>query len=174
MDTESTTWHLMKQEDGTTFGPVPFEQIREWAMAAQIAPHDRLSTDGQTWVKAPTIPELGMDWLVVTAPDQLYGPTTSGTVREFLVSGEITESTPLINCVTGEQVAVCDVPALVREERIGGQPIAPGRTGIRQNLQQRIRDLERALLEQRRLLEQAEERCRKLETRLAEFTVRKV
>ncbi len=166
------TWHLMKQEDGSTFGPVTSSQMKEWAMSAQISPHDRVSQDGQTWQKSPSWPELGMDWLVVTAPDQLYGPTTIGTVREFLITGEITHTTVLINCCTGEQCIVREAPALAREETLGGQSVVPGRTGIRQNLQQRIRDLERTVLEQRRLLEQAEERCRRFEARIAELPPR--
>jgi len=55
-------WFLRKHEDGSTFGPVQFEQITRWAAAAQIAPHDTLSSDGQTWIKAPMVPQLGMDW----------------------------------------------------------------------------------------------------------------
>jgi hypothetical protein len=45
-------WFLRKQEDGSTSDPVQFDQITRWAAAAQIAPHDTLSSDGQTWIKA--------------------------------------------------------------------------------------------------------------------------
>jgi hypothetical protein len=57
-------WFLRKHEDGTVFGPLSFEVLSRWASAAQIAPHDALSTDQKTWIKAPMVPELGMDWLV--------------------------------------------------------------------------------------------------------------
>ena len=54
-------WFLSKHEDGSVFGPLPFEQVRRWAAAAQIAPHDELSHDQQNWLKAPMFPELKMD-----------------------------------------------------------------------------------------------------------------
>ncbi len=71
-------WFLRKHEDGSTFGPVQFDQITRWAAAAQIAPHDTLSSDGQTWVKAPMVPQLSMDWLVELTSEHYYGPTTLG------------------------------------------------------------------------------------------------
>jgi len=49
-------WFLSKHEDGSVFGPMPFEQVHRWAAAAQIAPHDKLSHDQQTWLKAPMFP----------------------------------------------------------------------------------------------------------------------
>ena len=48
----------------------------------------------------------------------------------------------------------------------------PGRRTIRQNLQQRIRELELLLVEKRKQLEMAEVRIRQLERRLQEAGVR--
>ena len=42
---ESKKWYLMKYEDGGVFGPVTFDQIRQWAVDAQISPLDKLSQD---------------------------------------------------------------------------------------------------------------------------------
>src|SRR5260370_28054352 len=68
MEESATTqrWFLRKHEDGTIFGPLSFELLARWASNAQLAPHDTVSTDQQTWIKAPMLPELGMDWLVET------------------------------------------------------------------------------------------------------------
>ncbi|HSP45535.1 MAG TPA: hypothetical protein VLO30_06045 [Chthoniobacterales bacterium] len=56
----------------------PSPQLTRWASTAQVAPHDVVSTDQLTWVKAPMLPELGMDWLVEVTTERFYGPTTLG------------------------------------------------------------------------------------------------
>jgi hypothetical protein len=71
------------------FGPISFDQLKQWAMEAQISPLDKVSTDQTNWMKAPMVPGLEMDYLVEVSADQFYGPTTLGAVREFLQMGEI-------------------------------------------------------------------------------------
>ncbi len=169
---ESQTWYLMKNEDGTVFGPVSFEELSDWAQSAQISPLDKVSTDQATWVKAPMIPELHMDWLIEVSPDQFYGPTTIMAVREFLVAREINEKTRLTNCADETETTVGEIPEL----RIGkasesagsgaAEDAAPVRTSIRTNLQQRIRELEQALMEERRARENAEATLDKLEAQM--------
>ncbi|MCE9610205.1 MAG: DUF4339 domain-containing protein [Chthoniobacter sp.] len=159
----------MKNDDGTVFGPISFDQLREWAMDAQVSPLDKVSTDEKTWLKAPMLPELQMDYLVEVSPDQFYGPTTIGAVREFLLMGEINGDTTITNCRDGSSDAVKDIPGLAPEpeEEVS---LAPVRTSIRVNLQQRIRDLEEILMEERRAREQAEHLVEKLEAKLDEIT----
>jgi hypothetical protein len=161
-------WFLMKNDDGTVFGPINFEQLRQWALDAQVSPLDKVSNDENTWFKAPMVPELGMDLLIEVTPDQFYGPTTLGAVREFLQAGEIHGETPVTNCRDGSVTLVKDIPELraVQEE----ENLQPVRTSIRMNLQQRIRDLEEALMEERRGRESAEALVEKLESKLAEIT----
>jgi len=96
-------WYLRKHEDGTFFGPLPFKQLSRWAWAAQIAPHDALSTDNETWIKAPMLPELGMDWLVEVTSERYYGPTTLGAIEEFVRLGEIDAETVIINSWDGTE-----------------------------------------------------------------------
>jgi hypothetical protein len=115
-------WFLSKHEDGTVFGPMPFEQVHRWAAAAQIAPHDKLSHDQQTWLKAPMFPELEMDWLVEVTSERYYGPTTLGAVQEFLRLGEIGEETFVINSRDGSRTN--RRPAIAQPARSGaGQGI---------------------------------------------------
>src|SRR5438552_629544 len=141
---DTNKWYLMKHDDGTVFGPISLDQLKQWAVDAQVSPLDKVSNDGSTWVKSPMIPELGMDYLVEVTPDQFYGPTTFGAVREFLQMGEINGETPVTNCRDGSVSLVRDIPELqpAREEEVQ-QPV---RTSIRFNLQQRIRELEEALM----------------------------
>ena len=162
-------WFLMKNDDGSVFGPISFEQLRQWAMDAQVSPLDKVSSDGKTWMKAPMVPELQMDYLVEVSPDQFYGPTTLGAVREFLQMGEIHDETTVTNCSDGSSALVGDIPELhiaPAEE----EPLQPERTSIRVNLQQRIRDLEESLMAERRAREQAEHLVQRLESKLEEIT----
>jgi peptidoglycan hydrolase-like protein with peptidoglycan-binding domain len=182
---ESKKWYLMKYEDGGVFGPVDFEQIHRWALDAQISPLDKISSDEKTWLKAPMIPELEMDYLIEVSPDQYYGPTTVGAVKEFLVMGEIEMETVITNCRDGSTRTVKDFPELVKaaeetiaaiaaEEKAATQAThaGPVHTNIRHSLQQRIRDLEHSLLEERRAHETAQRLVEKLEAKLAELTVK--
>lgn len=166
----SAKWYLRKHEDGEVFGPVDFAKLKEWARAAQVSPLDTLSDDGVNWIKAPMMQELHMDYLIQLAEDSYYGPTTEEAVQEFLRLGEISPETTIINCCTGTEM-------LLRESGFfQGQPppleeIAqrePGRRTIRQNLQQRIRELELLLVEKRQQLEMAEARIRQLERQVLE------
>lgn len=165
---ESPNWYLMKHDDGSVFGPVPFQQLRRWAVEAQISPLDKVSTDEKTWTKAPMIPELEMDYLVEVSPDQFYGPTTIGAVREFLSVGEINPDTVVTNCKDGTARIVRDFPELRPAQSEAEQQ--PVRASIRLSLQQRIRDLEENLMEERRAREAAELRCERLEARLSELS----
>jgi peptidoglycan hydrolase-like protein with peptidoglycan-binding domain len=169
MADETQNWYLLKHDDGTIFGPIPLDQLKQWAGDAQVSPLDKVSTDEQNWVRAPMVPELEMDYLIEVSPDQYYGPTTVGAVREFLQVGEITGSTLITNCKDGSVLALRDIPELqgpVEPE----EPIRPVRTSIRFNLQQRIRELEEALLEERRAREDAEHQIAKLEAKLDQIT----
>lgn len=163
------TWYLMKNDDGTIFGPITFEQLQSWASDAQVSPLDKVSNDEKTWMKAPMVPELGMDYLIEVSPDQFYGPTTLGAVREFLMIGEINADTPVTNCRDGSVSVIKDIPELnVPEvEDTAQQPV---RTSIRINLQQRVRELEETLMEERRAREQAEHLVERLEAKLNEIT----
>src|SRR5438132_2429713 len=98
---QTQKWFLMKHEDGTVFGPADFDQLRNWAATAQISPLDKVSTDEKSWIKAPMVPELGMDFLVEVSPDQYYGPTTLGAVKEFLLAGELNDETTVTTCRDG-------------------------------------------------------------------------
>lgn len=168
MDAEQH-WFLMKHEDGSEFGPVTIQQLHEWAMEAQISPLDKVSPDGRTWTKAPMVPELEMDYLVEVSPDQYYGPTTLGAVREFMQLGEISATTTITNCRDGSEQPISEVPELQPEPALE-EAQRPVRTSIRVSLQSRLRELEELLMEERRARQDAELRCEKLEARLSELS----
>jgi hypothetical protein len=174
-------WFLRKHEDGSTFGPVQFEQITRWAAAAQIAPHDTLSSDGQTWVRAPMVPQLNMDWLVELTTEHYYGPTTLGTLREFIRLGEIDGETVVINSCDGTRRQVREMPDLwetpleTDENQFEielGDPVGPGVAKMSLRVQERIRDLERSLQEERRALAEIQQRYDELERKYQDLSLR--
>jgi hypothetical protein len=164
--TAGQRWFLCKHEDGSIFGALPFAQMRRWAATAQVAPHDTLSQDQQTWLKAPMFPELEMDWLVEVANESYYGPTTLGAVTEFLRLGEIDEETFVINSCDGsrhqvkelgERLELFPPPDSEPMDEPEGAPLA---TTMALDVPTRIRDLEQSLFEERRALHDCEMRCR--------------
>ena len=175
-------WFLRKHEDGRTFGPVQFEQISRWAAAAQIAPHDTLSSDGQTWIKAPMLPQLAMDWLVELTSEHYYGPTTLGALREFIRLGEIYGETVVINSCDGVRRQVREMPDLweiaqpqVDKDQIEiqlGDPVGPAVSKMSIRLQERIRDLEQTLQEERRPLAESQQRYNDLERKYQDLLLR--
>ena len=162
-------WFLRKFEDGSVFGPLSFAQLSRWASTAQVAPHDSVSTDQLSWLKAPMMPQLGMDWLVEVTSERYYGPTTLGAIQEFIRLGEIDAETFLINACDGTRRKIQEMPALLESAANMPEPEAvqiseaPTASGMSINVQDRIRDLEQALREERRALHDAEERYRELE-----------
>jgi hypothetical protein len=181
----SENWFLRKYHNGEVFGPVPFAKIREWAHSAQVNPQDMLSVDQVIWTKAPMIPEMEMDWLIVVGENLLYGPTTAEALLEFERLGEINPATALINCNTGQKGTLGETPFYLatlanplQEERppvntlLGLIPPPAEGGGLRINLQQRIRELEHALLEKRRKLVLAEETIVRLEGKIRELEAR--
>jgi hypothetical protein len=167
MEESATTqrWFLRKHEDGTIFGPLSFELLARWASNAQLAPHDTVSTDQQTWIKAPMLPELGMDWLVEITSEHYYGPTTLGAIQEFIRLGEINEETFVVNSCDGTRRQISEMSDLIQSAREHEPPA----TGISINVRHRIRDLEQTLREERRALEEAEQRYTELERKYQEL-----
>lgn len=165
-------WFLRKHEDGNIFGPLPFAQLARWASSAQVAPHDVVSTDQTTWIKAPMLPELGMDWLVEVTTERYYGPTTLGAIQEFMRLGEIGNDTFVINSCDGVRKRISEMPLVLPQIVPDETPpevvpletsAEPAATGMSIDVQDRIRDLEQSLREERRALREAEERYRALE-----------
>jgi len=175
-------WFLRKHEDGKTFGPVQFDQIARWAAAAHIAPHDMLSSDQQTWIKAPMLPQLGMDWLLELTSENFYGPTTLGALREFIRLGEIDGKTFVINTCDGSRRQILEMPDLWETAQSEpdrdqieiqlGDPVGPAVAKMSVRLQERIRDLEQNLQEERRALAESEQRYAELERKYQDLLLR--
>ena len=161
-------WFLRKQGAGELYGPLTFDQLASWASLAQIAPHDAVSTDQTNWMKAPMLPELGMDWIVEVTSERLYGPTTLGAIREFIRLGEITEDNFVINACDATRHQIRDIAPLLDAVPTDDQAqndAAPGAEAMSINVHDRIRELEDALREERRAYAELEQHYRDLEQR---------
>ena len=104
-------WYLEKAADHEVYGPVSLGELKTWAVAAKVSPMDRVSSDGKvSWMRAPMVAELQMDWLIELEGDYLYGPTSLATIQEFIESGEIGADDIIINCTNNERMTVCKCP----------------------------------------------------------------
>jgi hypothetical protein len=157
----SPQWFLRKHADGEIFGPVSFDQIREWSLSAQIHPQDVISNDGRTWNKAPMLSELQMDWIVEVPGQPLYGPTTAGTLLEFLKLGEISAETKILNCCSGEKIRLGDVSFFPSPTNL--------ETNMKESLQEHILHLETSLLKKQTDLAFALDTIARLERRIKEL-----
>lgn len=172
----SDTWFLNKHDDGSIFGPASADQIQDWALGAKISPLDKVSNDGQaTWRRAPMFPELHMDWLVEVSDDYLYGPTTFGTVQEFLAAGEIDGETVVINCKEGSQARVKDMPVFSTRLRKNSADnlVNETTTGDKQpglSDSEHILELEGKILDLRRALHESELRYQQLRQKYIDAT----
>jgi hypothetical protein len=104
-------WFLLKSSDRQVYGPVNHDTLLGWASEAKISPLDKVSKDNhKTWLRAPMVEDLQMDWLIEMPDNYLYGPTNVGTIQEFLATGEIDASVMLINCRTGLEDRLANLP----------------------------------------------------------------
>jgi len=103
---ESTVIQLKKISDDEIHGPMDMGELLELSRSAFVAPEDQVSINDGEWVPATEIPELEMEWIVRTEDGIEYGPTSSGTIREFLMVGEISEETLVVHKDTREEQTV--------------------------------------------------------------------
>lgn len=175
-------WYLLKVTDNEIFGPAPLGQFRIWASEAKISPLDRISHDNRnTWLRAPMIAELQMDWLIEMPDGFLYGPTSVGTLQEFLATGEIDENVTVINTLNRTKTRIKDLPFFqaspqrvrgTAEIEVNGDPASlPGshESGV---LKHRCNWLEKQVMELQHDILLWQERCASLESQFLEATGR--
>lgn len=100
---------LKKIAEGEIHGPMDMAELMELCQAAFVAPEDEVSFDDGDWKPAHEVPELEMNWIIRTAEGLEYGPTSSGTIREFLMVGEIDEETTVCHKKSEEEKTVGEV-----------------------------------------------------------------
>jgi hypothetical protein len=125
---------------------------------------------------------LGMDWLVEITSEHYYGPTTRGALREFIRVGEIDGETVVINTCDGRRRQIREMPDLWEDAQPEadenqfqiqlGDPVGPAVSKMSIRLQERIRDLEQTLQEERRALAENQQRYNELERKYQDLLLR--
>ena len=100
---------LKKVAESEVHGPMDMDELIELSQAAFVAPEDEVSFGDEDWKPAHEVPELGMEWIIKTGEGIEYGPTSAGTIREFLMVGEISEETIIFRKDSDEEKKVGDV-----------------------------------------------------------------
>ena len=66
-------WYV-RGADGSVYGPADFARLMDWVRDGRVEPQSLVSTDRRTWVPAPEMPELAMEWVAEVSPGRFFGP----------------------------------------------------------------------------------------------------
>jgi len=168
-------WRVRKGPDDSIYGPVDLETLKEWANSAQIAPEDMVDESDEQWRPAPEIDVLEMLWMVKLTSGEIYGPTTVGTLREFIHEGLATEKSLATHYKTNQSLPLAALIAAVdferkrasrRPEKEANKSTAS--LAVEMAKDQHIRQLEEDLKELRREHENLTHRYRQLTLQMQE------
>jgi ribosomal protein L19E len=150
-------WRVKKLSDSSVYGPVDEATLKEWANSAQVSPEDFVDFSDENWRPAPEIDFLEMLWIVTLPGDEVYGPTTVGTLREFIHEGLISEKTMVRHAKTTQSLPIAALFAAVELEKRRNLRRPPKESkkstasiAVDTAKDQRIRQLEEDLKELRR------------------------
>jgi hypothetical protein len=174
-DETPAEWRIKKAPDDTIYGPVTAEVLKEWASSAQIAPQDLVDESDEKWRPASDVEFLEMLWVVQLPGEEAYGPTTIGTLREFIHEKLITEKTVATHVKTNQSLPIAALFAAVEFEKKRAMKRPPKEVmkstaslAVDMAKDQRIRQLEEDLKELRREHESLTHRYRQLSLQLQE------
>lgn len=117
MEQKNGKIRLKKISENEIHGPMDMAELQALAAGAYVSPEDQVSFDGENWQLASELEPLEMFWIIHTEDGAQYGPTTTGTIREFLTAEELTQSHIIEDARTGEKLTVAELlgPAVVNE-----------------------------------------------------------
>ena len=170
-------WRVRKAPDNAIYGPVDADLLREWANSAQIAPDDMVDQSDENWRPAHEVEFLEMLWMVRLPDETTYGPTTVGTLREFISEGLVTEKTLATHGKTHQSLPLAALVAAVdfekkRNERRPSKEANKSTASLAVEMakDQHIRQLEEDLKELRREHETLTHKYRQLTLQMQEGT----
>ena len=165
---ETMIWRVKKAPDDAIYGPVDTDMLKEWANSAQIAPEDQVDESDENWRPAPEIDFLEMLWIVKLPGGETYGPTTVGTLREFIEEGLVTDKTHASHSKTHQSLPLAALVAAVdfEQKRAARRPKEANKStaslAVERAKDQHIRQLEEDLKELRREYDALTHRHRQL------------
>jgi hypothetical protein len=171
-------WRVKKMTDNSIYGPVEENTLKEWANSAQISPQDMIDSSGdEKWRVASEIEFLEMLWTVALPGEETYGPTTVGTLHEFVHEGLINEKTLATHAKTNQSLPIGALFAAMefekkRESRRPPKESKKSTASLAVDMakDQRIRQLEEDLRELRREHETLTHKFRQLTIQLKQGT----
>jgi hypothetical protein len=114
----ASLYRLQKVQTGRVLGPMDLDHLKALANQSLIAPDDLIQVDEGSWAKAPDVAGLEMLWWVEPLDGPRYGPTTAGTVAEFLQSGQLGGSELVTHVRTKETYTVNEFIEEMRRRRV--------------------------------------------------------
>ena len=113
----ASMYRLQKAQTGRVLGPMDLDHLKALANQSLIAPVDLVQVVEGPWNKAPEVAGLEMLWWVEPLDGPRYGPTTAGTVAEFLQSGQLGGSELVSHVRTKETFTVNEFLEEMRRRR---------------------------------------------------------
>ncbi len=157
-DGDTRRWSLRSPGAEISNNNIPTAMLVQWARQGIVKPGYALSSDGETWVPAEALPELGMTWYVLVSGRPPYGPITREAAERFVSEGHF-PADAMLSQDPGEDPVSAELPL----------PMEPTQDGTAQELEEtrkRLVLLERELrLKDRRIDELRQE----AEVRQGEF-----
>lgn len=180
---ESSNYRLRKADGGEVYGPIEGKTLKEWADSAQVAPGDEYDQGEGNWQPVTRLEFLDMIYKVKLSDGTDYGPTTVGTLREFLGEGIVTEETKVTNVRKNTQMPLAALLAAIdfkpRDRDPGEEPKLDdgiedlddlsSLPAVEMAKDQRIRQLEEDLKIIRKKHEELLQKYRKLNQELVEM-----
>ena len=117
MPSPASAFRLQKVQTGRVLGPMDLDHLKALANQSLIAPDDLVQVDEGPWQKAPDVTELEMLWMVEPLDGPRYGPTTAGTIAEFLQSGQLGGSELVTHLRTKETYTVTEFLEEIKRRR---------------------------------------------------------
>ena len=125
MSSQTEHWYLRK-DDGSEYGPVSLDRLRQWAAECRLTPGNRVSRDRDDWIPVEHLAALEMDWMARRPDGCEYGPFTIRAVPELFQHGILPPDAELRNDRTAETVGVGE--ALARLRSAGPRDAGPAPT----------------------------------------------
>ena len=117
MPSPASVFRLQKVQTGRVLGPMDLDHLKALANQSLIAPDDLVQVDEGPWQKAPEVNDLEMLWMVEPLDGPRYGPTTAGTIAEFLQTGQLGGSELVTHIRTKESYTVSEFLDEIKRRR---------------------------------------------------------
>ncbi|NQU41489.1 MAG: hypothetical protein HQ523_16190, partial [Lentisphaerae bacterium] len=98
----------VRVSDSMTYGPVALDTVSQWAAQGRVTSESEISFDQKRWVRADSIPELGLDWITISEGVDGFGPFNLQALSQLVRRGIVAPEAQLKHRKTEE---VLDVSA---------------------------------------------------------------